>query len=354
MATISAPKDKNKTTKSSRPAPAKPARGLGRGLAALIPESDFDILSGVARGDAPPAPLPHFAARDSQKSSAENSQNKGAPGEAAASASDVRYLDVSLIEPNPYQPRQVWSETELEDLGNSIREHGVLQPILIRPLAGSSPEKFQLIAGERRWRAAQRAGLSQIPAIIRAVDDRSALELAIIENVQRHDISAVESAHAYRRLSREFGLSQEQVAARVGKSRVSVANTMRLLDLPIEALEALQEGKISEGHGRALLTAQGESARRILLRRILRDGLTVRDVERMAREGVTEDGETLRLGRTPDANLANLENKLGRSLGLRIKLKPRARGGQLVIDYASPEELQRIARKLGAPEAEIS
>ena len=210
----------------------------------------------------------------------------------------------------------------------------------------ASNERFQLIAGERRWRAATRAELTQIPAIVRAVDDKSALELAIIENVQRHDISAIESAQAYRRLSSEFNLSQEKIAARVGKSRAAIANTMRLLDLPEEALQAVRNQEISEGHGRALLTATSDGARRALLRRILRDHLSVREVERLAREGEPATASKTRLPRVGAADIARLEDSLQRTLGMRLKLRPRKNGGQIVIDYASTEELQRLATQL--------
>jgi ParB family chromosome partitioning protein len=338
--------------KSKKPKPTR--RVLGRGLAALIPESDFDILTTIARGDINPEPIVQESTA-TDKDLEQNSESESEPvlietaeiTQNTGKAQDVRYIDTASIKANPFQPRQIFSEAELEDLANSISEHGILQPVLVRPHLDNTGG-YQLIAGERRWRAAQRAGFSQIPAIIREVDDKSALELAIIENVQRHDISAVESAHAYRRLSKEFGLSQEQVAVRVGKSRVSVANTMRLLDLPTEALDAIQKGQISEGHGRAILTAQGDSARRTLLRRILRDGLTVRDVERMAREGVEDADPTLRLERPQNADLARLETKLQRALGLRLKLKERGRGGQMVIHFNSPEELLRLTRKLVA------
>jgi ParB family chromosome partitioning protein len=336
--------------KSKKPKPTR--RVLGRGLAALIPESDFDILTTIARGDVSPEPIVQDMAGKASEVTEVDAETPDLESEGEVKKQDVRYLDTSSIEANPFQPRQVFSEAELQDLANSISEHGILQPVLVRPQLDKT-EGYQLIAGERRWRAAQRAGFSQIPAIIREVDDKSALELAIIENVQRHDISAIESAHAYRRLSKEFGLSQEQVAARVGKSRVSIANTMRLLDLPAEAIEAVQTGQISEGHGRAILTAQGESARRTLLRRILRDGLTVRDVERMAREGVDGADPALRLERPQNADLARLETKLQRALGLRLKLKERGRGGQMVIYFNSPEDLLRLTRKLvSSPDAE--
>ncbi|HEX9995528.1 MAG TPA: ParB/RepB/Spo0J family partition protein [Abditibacterium sp.] len=338
-------------------------RGLGRGLAALIPESDFDLLNTVARGEnaafpvAPAAPERQISSESAtagdQKSNS-SAPNVNAVSEEDKTSGDIRYLEISSIEPNPYQPRQIFSEEELEDLAASVREHGVLQPILVRPLPGSKQSnQFQLIAGERRWRAATRVGLSLIPAIVRAVDDKSALELAIIENVQRHDISAIESAQAYRRLAKEFSLTGEQIAARVGKSRVAVSNTMRLLDLPADAIDALRENKISEGHGRALLTATGEGARRALLRRALRDGLTVRDIERLARESnatpLDQTPSSARLTKVVASDLSRLETTLQRALGARLKLKPRRRGGQIIIDFSSPEELERLIKRMTVP-----
>ena len=315
-------------------------RGLGRGLSALIPESDFDLLSGFARGDA----LPVLPAQPTST----NTQTSPASETKSNSNGDVRYLSIESIEPNPFQPRQVFDEEELESLASSLREHGVLQPVLVRPMEG---DRFQLIAGERRWRASQRAGLQTIPAIVRDVDDQSALELAIIENVQRHDISSLESAQAYKRLAGEFGLSQEKIAQRVGKSRAAVANTLRLLDLPAEALDALQKAHISEGHGRALLMASGDEARRALLRRTVRDGLSVRDVERFAREANESGaGDQPKISRraASESDIARLETTLARALGTRVQIRARARGGALVVHYGSPEELARLTQKLTA------
>ena len=347
MPTESKPKKMTKTL--------APKRGLGRGLSALIPESesDFDLLSGIARGQIAPAPLisqgpPSLSSENFATEKGEKSVSNETSGDGA---SRVQFLDITSIEANPWQPRQIFSEAELQELADSINEHGILQPILVRPVSPQGGEnggaRFQLIAGERRWRAAQRAGLTQIPAIAREVDDRSALELAIIENVQRHDISALESAQAYKRLGKEFGLTQEKIAARVGKSRVSVANTMRLLDLGPEALAALREGNLSEGHGRALLGAPDEAAQRALLRRTLRESLSVREVERLARasEEITGKSAAPSLVRA-HTEVARLETQLGRSLGVRVQIRPRGRGGALVIPYSSPEELQRLTQKM--------
>lgn len=336
-----------------------PKRALGRGLSALIPESDFDLLSGVARGTIAPSPIessrgangnePVDPKKINDKKAKLDKENPLTESAVRIEDGAVQYIALEQIEANPFQPRQVWSEEELENLANSIREHGVLQPVLVRPIPDRQPSnvvQFQLIAGERRWRAATRAQLKQIPAIVRDVDNKSALELAIIENVQRHDISAVESAQAYRRLSDEFHLSQEKIATRVGKSRAAVANTMRLLDLPEEALEAIRNNDISEGHGRALLTASDDGARRALLRRTLRDHLTVREVERLAREATGATAQSVRLPRANAADIARLEDTLQRTLGMRLKLRARKSGGQLIIEYSSTEELQRLATNL--------
>lgn len=277
----------------------------------------------------------------------------------------IEFVETSAIEANPYQPRRFFSPQELEDLVNSLREHGILQPIILRPAAGSSaaPIKYQLIAGERRWRAAQTAGLREVPAIIREVSDQQALELALIENVQRHDISALDAAIAYRRLSQEFSLSQEQVARRVGKSRSSVANTIRLLDLPVEAQKAIEEGVLSEGHGRAILLTPTDGARRAVLRRVLRDKLSVRATEEVARQvpdeeevdknNVDKNNVDVAVSSTDEAPLKKarlspearrIEEGLQKHLGTRVKLKLRRQGGQILIHYFSNEELDRLLK----------
>jgi len=391
-------------------------RNLGRGLSALIPDVDMEFLSQIIRDEPaivlPSSPKKNGTGKKTSKPSArpdksssgqstpdkfvsekqtrrKSTNNKTPLGVSDAiqepeiarlkptitnetaqvdSLSDpeleakIEFVSVAAIEANPYQPRRFFSPQELEDLVNSLREHGILQPIILRPLpAGeSSDKKYQLIAGERRWRAAQTAGLIHIPAIIRPVTDQQALELALIENVQRHDISALDAAIAYRRLSQEFSLSQEQVAQRVGKSRSSVANTIRLLDLPAEAQSAIEEGVLSEGHGRAILLASSDGARRAVLRRVLRDKLSVRAAEELARQTQDEspennpasinsedtnssDDEPLTKARlSPEAR--RIEEGLQKHLGTRVKLKLRRQGGQILIHYFSNEELDRLLK----------
>ena len=293
---------------------------------------------------------------------------KPAPDVAARLSSDavdrengVVWLAPDVIVANPFQPRRHFDAEELRNLASSIREHGILQPIIVRPVSDSlhddsQPQRFQLVAGERRWRAAQTAALELIPAIVRAVDDQQALELAVIENVQRHDISPLDAALAYKRLASEFHLSQERIAVRVGKSRSAVANTLRLLDLPEEVQKAINDGLLSEGHGRAILLADAEGTRRAAFRRILRDKLSVREAEDLARrfnqDAESEDkvgqakDSTIPAQSSQDTNLLDLCEELQRLLGTRLSIKHRSRGGQLIIQYSSSEEFERIIHLL--------
>lgn len=289
---------------------------LGRGLSALIPTSDMQMLNETAMPE---------------------------------EKSPVRQVQLSLIVANPGQPRRSFPQQELDELAASIKDHGVLQPVLLRPLPDAGRETYEIVAGERRWRAAQAAGLSSVPAIVREMEDGEALELAIIENVQRQDISALDAAVAYRRLQQEFGLSQEEIAASVAKSRAAIANTLRLLDLPEEVQAAITENLISEGHGRAILGAKTADARRAILRRVLRDGLTVRQTEELAR---TSDAAPSRTSTPPKprpqgVEERHIEEQLQKILGTRVHLKTGRRGGQITISYFSPEELERLLEHLG-------
>lgn len=308
---------------------ANTKKGLGRGLSALIPDEDMSFLTRVARGvDIAPE-----------------------RGEGSVGAPDVQWIAPAAIAPNPFQPRRTFHPAELQELAASIRLHGILQPVLVRPIDPADPAAgYQLVAGERRWRAAQQAGLETIPAVVRQVGDQQALELALIENVQRHDISPLDAAYAYRRLSVEFELSQEDIAARVGKSRSAVANTMRLLDLPEEVQKAIEEGQLSEGHGRAILQAPDERAQRAILSRILRDGLSVREAETLAREAAQSETPGVRGGyQKPDSDsleLRRLEKRLERALGAPTSIKARGEGGQVVIQYFSPADLERLLEQL--------
>ena len=266
------------------------------------------------------------------------------PGKAPEPATQRR-VPIELIRPSALQPRRRFAEAELEALAQSIREKGVLQPLLVRPIETGVVEDgaaFELVAGERRWRAAQRVGLHKVPVVIRALADAEALEIALVENLQREDLSPLEEAEAYRRLLAEFGRTQANLAEAVGKSRSHVANTVRLLSLPAPVRQRLDEGELSAGHARALLAAADPAA---LAEEVMRRGLTVRATERLVQRGQIPQGPRRPI---PDADTLALERDLGGRLGLRVTIAPKARGGALTLHYASLDQLDRILRLLRA------
>ena len=233
------------------------------------------------------------------------------------------------------QPRRTFSPGALEELVASIREKGVLQPVLVRP----TPDGYELVAGERRFRAAEAAGLSTIPAVVRRLSDREALEAALVENIQRTDLNAIELAEGYQRLVHDFSLSQEQVAERVGKDRATVANTVRLLKLPPPVRQAVADGRLSAGHARALLSAPPEHASAIC-ETVLRRGLSVRETERLC--GPAGKRKAARSVAPPDAHRKSLEEELSRRGGTRVRLRGTLKKGRVEISYFSPEELDRL------------
>lgn len=255
-------------------------------------------------------------------------------------------MDISIdrISANPHQPRATIPEAALEELAGSIREHGVLQPLIVRQ--DPSTGDYILIAGERRWRAAQRAKLTSIPAIVREATPQQQLEWALIENVQRADLNPLEMAEAYRRLTDDFGLSQEVVAERVGKSRVSVTNTLRLLKLPKSIQAALLEGKISEGHARALLGLNTAQAQLAALHSILKSELNVRETEELVRKLNGERIEGKPGKAAPSSLILELEERLRSRLGTKVNLHYGPKGGSLVIHYYSDEELDAIVAQI--------
>ena len=267
------------------------------------------------------------------------------PGEAFEPATQ-RAVPIELVRPCALQPRRRFAEAELEALAQSIREKGVLQPLLVRPIETGVVEDgaaFELVAGERRWRAAQRVGLHKVPVVIRALADAEALEIALVENLQREDLSPLEEAEAYRRLLAEFGRSQASLAEAVGKSRSHVANAVRLLSLPAPVRQLLDDGELSAGHARALLAAPDPAA---LADEVMRRGLNVRATERLVQRRAQIPQGPHR--RSPDADTLALERDLGGRLGLRVTIAPKARGGALTLHYASLDQLDRILRLLRA------
>lgn len=253
----------------------------------------------------------------------------------------IKEISVDDIIPNPYQPRRHLDQEALEELAQSIREHGLIQPLIVTKDEESG--KYQLIAGERRWRAARMAGFSTVPVIVKEVSPREMLELALVENIQRADLNPLEEAEAYRFLMEEFGLTQEEVAKRVGKSRVAVANTVRLLRLPSEVKKSLAEGLISEGHARALLALPSSELQIKAMEKILKRGLNVRQTEELVRK-LQEPGRPLRREAAPE--IRELEEKLRENLGTKVQLTKGRKGGRLIIFFYSDEDLQFICERL--------
>lgn len=254
----------------------------------------------------------------------------------------VQQVSVDVIQRNPRQPRVHFKEAELTELAASIREHGVIQPLIAIPKPDG---KFILIAGERRWQAAQRAGLRTVPVIARQANNQEMLEVALIENVQREDLNALEEAEAYRQLVEEFGLSHESVAKRVGKSRVAVTNTLRLLGLADVVKQALVDGRITEGHARALLALSTQKAQASALQTILNLSMSVRQAEELVRKLA---GQKPVKARKPiqNADARDVEKRLQRSLGTKVALKHGKKGGTVTIYYYSDEELDALLEKL--------
>jgi ParB family chromosome partitioning protein len=266
---------------------------------------------------------------------------------------ETREIPVELIRPNPNQPRKRFEEQGLQALAESLGERGVLQPVLVRPVAGGT---YELVAGERRWRAAQIAGLETIPTLVRDRDDAQSLEVALVENMAREDLNPVEEARAVAGLVEELGLTREDVGRRVGRSRVAVSNLLRLLDLPDETLELLEDGRLSEGHGRALLLAPEHADRRRLAKQAVQEGWSVRVTEAKARETVGRGARPATKGRAalhPDqeAAMREIADVLGQALGTDVRVRPRGTGYKVELGVASAEDALALARRLGATDA---
>ncbi len=271
------------------------------------------------------------------------------PPRMVSTEAGVQEIELAQIAPNPHQPRHIMRALELEELAASIREHGLLQPLLLTPAPAPNGIRYHLIAGERRWRAAQLAGLRQVPAIVRGSTPQQMLELALVENVQRADLNPLEEAEAYRQLMDEFGLTQEQVARKVGKDRTTVSNMLRLLKMPEALKQAVAEEKISEGHARALLQLNDEARELALLKIVIAKNLSVRQTEELARRTLEPtNGKNGRHSSNAPSGLdtRTIEDDLRRALGTKVELIRSSKGGKLVIEFYSDEELDAIYRKV--------
>ena len=306
--------------------PMKQAR-LGRGLSALL-------------GD-------YAGARNAIEGSETAAAAANAPSTEDLSASEIA---IDRIVPNPKQPRRTFLEADLEELTESIKTKGVIQPILVRT-DPSQPEMFEIIAGERRWRAARRAGLSMVPAVVREMDDREMLEIAIIENVQRADLNAVEEAEAYKALIDRFGRTQESVAQQVGKSREHVSNTLRLLSLPEDVREHVREARLTPGHARALMKTSDPSG---FAATVIARQLSVRETEALSKADKVSGGKFV-VEADKDVDTKALELDLQRALGLDVDIRHvNGKGGEVRIKYAQLEQLDEICRLLSRPRAVVS
>ncbi len=263
-------------------------------------------------------------------------------GSVAASAAGATQVRIEAIARNPRQPRQSHNDQEMQELASSIRQHGVIQPLIVAPAMGGT---YILIAGERRLEAARLAGLQTVPVVVRSASDQQLLELALIENVQRADLNAIEEAEAFRHLAKDFGLSHDAIATRVAKSRVAVTNTLRLLEASAAVKQALVDGKITAGHARALLALSSAKAQEIALNRVVNLDLSVRQTELLARK-LSGNRPAPKKTRRRNAEAADIERRLRASLGTKVTLQAGKKGGTLTIHYYSDEELEAILEKL--------
>ena len=251
--------------------------------------------------------------------------------------SELRELDLDLLEPNPFQPRQVFADAKLEELSQSIRTHGFVQPLIVR----KHGNRYQIVAGERRWRAAQRLGLLRVPALVREVSNEKLLEVSLIENIQRENLNPIEEARAYHRLAHEFGLTQEEVAQRTGKDRSTVANFLRLLKLPKDIQQMIQEGVLSMGHARALLGLESHTQQREIAEKASAQGWSVRQLERTIAAGRKTKPKTN--AQNPlDPNVRAALEHLERVLGTRVRIVEHGTRGKIEIEYYSQEDLHRL------------
>lgn len=288
--------------------------GLGRGLASLIPNKKAD---------------------DTRNVNIKPQKNADVQPEGGGALE----VDINLIDSNPHQPRLAFDEEKLENLTQSIKNHGIIQPLIVSKLNG----RYELIAGERRFLAAKKAGLSKVPVIIRDAQEKEKLELALAENIHRHDLNPIEEAKAFNKLAEEFEMSQDEIADRVGKSRSAVANKIRLLNLPVEIQRAIVEGKITEGHAKAILAMPNAEKQRAMYELIIRNNLTVRQVEDKTKEiSVRSHKRTVNV----DPEIKELENKLMGILGTKVKVMKSGGGGKIIIEYYSKEELDNIIGKI--------
>jgi len=314
--------------------------GLGRGLSSLIPRKKTQ-----AAADA------NYFGSQASDDSVESNDSSVAVQEPKKSIQDQKISDIALrsimeisvdnISSNPHQPRQKFDEQKLEELASSIKKHGIIQPIVVSRLSNGS---YELVAGERRLKASKLAGLEKVPVIVKDVNEGEKMELALIENIQRHNLNVIEEARAYKKMQDYFNLKQDDIAKRVGKARSTVANTLRLLDLPVEIQRAVIENRITEGHARTILSVEDSQKQMALFQLILKNELNVRQAEDKAREVSVSSHQ--RIIKNKDPEVAEKESVLETTLGTKVRIKESRGGGQIVVDFYSKEELSSLFNKL--------
>jgi ParB family chromosome partitioning protein len=317
---------------------------LGRGLGALIAGGS---QRGTKTAASPEKPTEPASGKPAKATTGKDSPPPGPPARANAAAAGFEDIAVSAVDPNPFQPRREFSPDQLAELAESIRSEGLLQPIVVRKVG----DRFQLIAGERRWRAFQMIKLKSIPARVITAGDFSSASMALIENLQRENLNPIEEASGYASLIRDFDLTQEKVADRVGKGRATVANALRLLQLEAEIQGYLSKEMLSTGHAKVLLGLESPEERLAMARRAIEQGMSVRETEKLVQASRRSRGSPSGRGRkTPaveQAAIADIERRLGSHLNSRVTLKHTPKKGQILIEYQGNEDLQRILEKLG-------
>ena len=303
---------------------------LGRGLASLL-----GPITSLSQDQPIPIPIAEISHIPLSEKGLDNS---------------FRELEIEEIQPNPHQVRFLWNEQELADLARSIKANGIIQPVIVRQIGNT----YQLIAGERRWRAAKLAGLESIPAIVRPVKDEEMLELALIENIHRADLNPIERANAYKNYLNGLSLTQVEAASRLGEDRSVIANYLRLLDLPTEIKQMLTDGQLTMGHARAILALPTDELRRKLANRAMAGRLSVREVERLVRKYLSANDTKKISSRSRPAHITDLESRLSKELGTNVAIETRKNGkcGRIVIEFHSLEEFDRITERIGVTTAE--
>ncbi len=310
--------------------------GLGKGLSSLIPQRKSNNNPALNKK----TKKTNFASSDLDSEIV--SKDLIRDGKDESSKNSILEIEVGQIKANPFQPRQYFDENKLEELATSIRKHGIIQPLVVTK---NSVGGFDLVAGERRFKASQKNGLSTVPAIVKKISDKEKLEWALIENIQRHDLNAIEEAKAYQRLADNFNYTQVEIAQQVGKNRSTIANTLRLLDLSSNIKRKIRTGEISEGHGRVLLSLEDRNQRETMVNQIINSKLSVRETEKRVKKINNPNSvEKNSLNQTPE--ILEFEDKISQALGTKVSIKKGQKGGKFILNYYSEEEFGNLFNKL--------